>query len=153
MLFDVVATNREKCTEADMEGEIFDLDAFVLELLDKFFGHVKAGGWGSGRTELFSPDGLIAFDVFFVGVAVEIGRKGNIAVIGDDVGEVAIGGDGGSTIAKNFFYSNDVVRFAIVGDIFDSELITGMEFAAVHDVVDFAVMFFEHNELARTAIW
>ena len=37
MLFDVVATNREKCTEADMEGEIFDLDAFVLELSDKFF--------------------------------------------------------------------------------------------------------------------
>ena len=28
-----------------------------------------------------------------------------------------------------------------------------MEFAAVHDVVDFAVMFFEYNELARTAIW
>ena len=98
VLFDVVATNREKCTEADMESEVFDLDAFVLELLDKFFGHVKAGGWGSGRTELFSPDGLIAFDVFFVGVAVEIGRKGNIAVIGDNLGEVTIGSDGSGAV-------------------------------------------------------
>ena len=136
-----------------MEGEIFDLDAFVLELLDKFFSHVKTGGWCGGGAEFFGPDGLIAFDVFFVGVAMKVRRTGDIAVIGDDVGEVAIGGDGGSTIAKNFFDSNDVVRFAIVGDIFDSELIAGVKLAAIHDVVDFAVMFFEYNELARTAIW
>ncbi len=99
MFFDIITTNRKKSAEADMEGEVFDLDTFVLELFNKFFSHIEAGGWGGGRTEFFGPDGLVAFDVIFVGVAVKIGRKRNIAVIGDNFSEVAIGGNGSSAVA------------------------------------------------------
>ena len=57
-----------------MEGEILDLNAFVLEFLYKRLGHIEAGGWCSGRAELFSPNGLIAFNIVGIGVAVEVGR-------------------------------------------------------------------------------
>ena len=136
-----------------MEGEVFDLDAFGLELFNKFFSHIEAGGGGSGRAELFGPDGLVTFNVVFVGVAVEIGRKGNIAIIGDNFSEVTIGGDGSGAVTQNLFNRNDVIGFTVVGDVFDSELITGMEFAAVHDVVDFAVVFFKYDEFAGAPIW
>ena len=99
VFFDIIATNRKKSAKTDMESEVFDLDTFGLEFFDKFFGHVEASGGGGSRTELFGPDGLVTFDVVFVGVAVEIGRKGDIAIIGDNFSEVAIGGDGSSAVA------------------------------------------------------
>ena len=86
MLFDIVATDREESAEADMEGEVFDLDAFGLEFFDKFFGHIETGGRGGGGAEFFGPDGLVAFDIVGVGVAMEIWWKWDVAVIGDDFG-------------------------------------------------------------------
>ena len=153
MFFDIVATDGQKSAKTDMEGEVFDLDAFGLELFDKFFSHIEAGGWGGGRTEFFGPDGLVAFDVIFVGVAVKIGRKRNIAVIGDNFSEAAIGGNGGGTVAKNFFDSNDVVRLAIVSDVFYGKLIADMKFAAIHDVINFAIVFLKYDEFAWTSVW
>ena len=153
VFFDIIATNRKKSAKTDVEGKVFDLDAFGLELFDEFFGHIKAGGGGGGRTEFFSPDSLVTFDVVFVGVAVKIGRKGNIAVIGDNFSEVTIGGDGSGAVTQNLFNRNDVVGFTVVGDIFDSELVASMEFATIHDVIDIAVVFFKYDEFARAPIW
>ena len=86
VFFDVIAADREESAEADMEGEIFDLDAFGLEFFDKFFSHIETGGRCSGGAELFGPNGLIAFNVVLIGIAMEIWWKWDVAVIGDDFG-------------------------------------------------------------------
>ena len=152
VFFDIVAADGEESAEADMEGEVFDLDAFGLKFLDKFFGHIEAGGWCSGRTEFFGPNGLIAFNVVLIGVAMEIWWKWNVTVIGDDFGEVAISRNGCGTVAEDFFDSDDIIGFGVVSDIFDGELVASMEFAAIHDMVNFAIMFFEYDEFAWATV-
>ena len=86
VFFDIVATNRKESAETDVEGKVFDLDAFGLKFFDKFFGHIKTSGRGGGGAEFFSPDSLIAFDIILVGVAMEIGWKWNVTVIVNNVG-------------------------------------------------------------------
>lgn len=152
MFFDLVAADREESAEADVKGKILDLDAFGSELAEELFGHVEAGGWSGGRAELFGPNGLIAFDVVLVGIAMEVWREWDVAVIGDNFGKVARGGDGGGAIAENFFDSDNTGGFAVVGDVFDGKLVAGVELAAIHDVVDFAVVFLENDELAWAAV-
>ena len=73
VVFNIVAADGEKSAKADVQGEVFDLNAFGLNFLQEFFGHVEAGGGGGGGAELFGPDSLVTFDIFFVGVAMEIG--------------------------------------------------------------------------------
>ena len=152
VFFDVVAADREESAEADMEGEVFDLNAFGLEFFDKFFGHIETCGWCSSRTEFFSPNGLIAFNVVSIGIAMEIRWERNVAIVGDNVGQFAIGGNSGGAIAEDFFNSNNVIGFTVVGNILNCELVASVEFAAIHNMVDFAVMFFEHDEFAGTAV-
>ena len=84
VLFDIIAANRQKSAEADVESEIFDLDTFSLKFFDKFFGHIETCGWGGSGAEFFSPNGLIAFNVVLIGIAMEIWWKWDVAVIGDD---------------------------------------------------------------------
>ena len=152
MFFDVVAADGKECAKADVKSEVFDLDAFGLEFLDELFGHVEAGGGSGGGAEFFSPDGLITLDIGLVGVAMKVGRKGNIAVIGNNFGKFAIGGDGSSAVAEDLFDSDNVVCLGAVRDVFDGKFVASMEFTAIHDVVDIAVMFFEYDEFARAAI-
>ena len=85
MLLDVIATDWQKSAEADMEGKVFDLDVFGLELFDEFFGHVKASSRCGGGAEFFGPDSLVALDVIFVGIAMKIGWKWDVTVVGDNV--------------------------------------------------------------------
>ena len=152
VFFDVVAADRKESAESNMEGEIFYLDTFLLKFLNKTFSHVEAGGWCGGRTEFFGPDRLIAFDVFGVGVAMEVGWERDIAVVGNNFGEVATSGDGSGAVAEDFFNGDDVRGFFVVGDVFDSKLIASMKFAAIHDMVDVAVMFFEDDKFARATV-
>ena len=109
MLLNIVSANREESAETDVKGEIFDLDALILELFHEFFGHIKAGGWRSGRAEIFGPDSLIALDVFFFGIAMHVWGKGNIAVILGNFLEWASGGCGSGAVAENFFNRNYIV--------------------------------------------
>ena len=87
MLLDVVAANREEGAKSDVESKIFDLDTFFLEFLHQGFSHIETGSWSSGRAELLGPDGLVTLNIIFVGVAMEIWRKRDVAVVGDDVGK------------------------------------------------------------------
>ena len=48
--------------------------------------------------------------------------------------------------------SVNIGGFRIIFDVFNCELVAGMELAAVHDMVDFAVMFFEHDEFAWATV-
>ena len=152
VIFDIVATNRKEGAKSDVESKIFDLNVFGLKFFDEFFGHIETGGWGSGGAKLFSPNGLITLNVVLVSVTVEVWRKWNVAVIGDNLSEVAVGGDGSSAITKDLFNDDGVVSFVAIGDVFDSELIAGMKFAAIHDVIDLAVVFFEYDELAGATV-
>lgn len=83
---------------------------------------------------------------------MEIRWQRHIAVIGNNSGEVATGSNGGGAIAENFLDSNNVSSSRMVGEILDSELVTNMELAAIHDMVDFAGMFLEHNKFTWAAI-
>ncbi len=152
VIFDIVATNRKESAKSDVESKIFDLDVFGLKFFDEFFGHIETGGWGSGGAKLFSPNGLITLNVVLVSVTVEVWRKWNVAVIGDNLSEVTVGGDDSGAITKDLFNNDGVVSFVAIGDVFDGELIAGMKFAAVHDVIDFAVVFFEYDELAGATV-
>ena len=70
VFFDIIATNRKESAETDVEGKVFDLDAFGLKFFDKFFGHIKTSGRGGGGAEFFSPDSLIAFYIVFLIIAL-----------------------------------------------------------------------------------
>lgn len=152
MILDVIAADGQKCAEANVESEIFYLDAFGLEFGEERFCHVETGRRSSGRAELFGPDGLVTLDILLVGVAVEIRRKRDVAVIGDDLSEVATGGDSSSAVAENFVDGNDVVGLGAIGDVFNGKLVASMKFAAIHDMVDFVVVFFEYDEFAWAAV-
>ena len=115
-------------------------------------GHVETGGGSGSGAELFGPDSLVTLDVVFIGIAMEVWRKRNIPVIGDDIGKFARGGDGGGAIAENFFNGDSVGGFGVVGDIFNGEDVAIVEFAAIHNVVNFACMFLEDNQFAWATV-
>ena len=48
MFFDFITADWQESAETDVEGKIFNLDAFGLKFFNKFFSHVKAGGRRSG---------------------------------------------------------------------------------------------------------
>lgn len=127
MFFDIVATNWQESTKADMKSKILNLDAFGFKFGEGFFGHVETGGWGGGRAEFFGPNGLIALNIVGVGVAMEIWWKRNVAVGFDDIGEWMVTADGGGTIAKDFLDGDLVVG------IVNGEDVASVEFAAIHD--------------------
>ena len=126
-LLDIVATNWQESTKADMKSKILNLDAFGFKFGEGFFGHVEAGGWSGGGAEFFGPNGLITFNVVGVGVAMEIWWKRNVAVSLDDIGEWTVTADGGGTIAKDFLDGDLVVG------IVNGEDVASVEFAAIHD--------------------
>lgn len=127
VLLDIVATNWQESTKANMKSKVLDLNAFGFKFGEGFFGHVKTGGWSGGGAEFFGPNGLIALNVVGVGVAMEIWWKWNVAVGFDDIGEWAVTADGGGTVAKDFLDGDLVVG------IVNSEDVAGVELAAIHD--------------------
>ena len=127
VLLDIVATNWQESTKANMKSKVLDLNAFGFEFGEGFFGHVKTGSWSGGGAEFFGPNGLIALNVVGVGVAMEIWWKRNVAVGFDDIGEWAVAADGGGTVAKDFLDSDLVVG------IINSEDVASVELATVHD--------------------
>ncbi len=152
VLFDVIGANWEESAEADMECEIFNLDAFFLELFKQFFCHVETGGWSGGGAEILGPDGLVAFDIFFFGLAMHIWGKRNVAEILRDFFERTSGSCGRSAVAEDFFDSNNICCQFTGCNVFDDELFAFVKFATIHNVVDFAVVAFEHDELAWVAV-
>lgn len=40
----------------------------------------------------------------------------------------------------------------MVGDVLNSESVADVEFAAIHNVINFASMFFEYDKFARTTV-
>lgn len=130
VLFDIVATNWQESTKADMKSKILNLDAFGFEFGKGFFGHVETGSWSGSGAEFFGPDGLVAFNVVGIGVAMEIWWKWNVAVGFDDVGEWAVTADGGGAIAEDFLDGNLIIGIVNCKDI------AGVKFAAVHDSVE-----------------
>lgn len=141
MLFDVVGANWEESTEADMKSKILNLNAFFSEFLHKRFGHIETGGRSGGGTKLFCPNGLVTFNIVRIGIAMKIWWKWNIAIVSDDFSDVAAGSNSSGAVAENFFNGNSVSGSRIVVDIFDGKHVAGMEFTAVHNMVDFAIMF------------
>lgn len=83
---------------------------------------------------------------------MKVGRKWNIAVIGDDLCEVATSGNSSGAVAEDFFNGDDVVSFGTVGDVFDGKLVAGMKFAAINNVIDIAIVFFEYDKFARATV-
>lgn len=78
--------------------------------------------------------------------------EGDVAVILRDFFERAIGLGGGDAVAENFLDSNNVFSFFVGCNVFDDKLFAFVKFAAVHDVVDIAVVAFENDELTRVAV-
>ena len=152
VLFDVIGADREESAETDMECEVFDLDAFVFELFKQFFCHVETGGWSGGGAEILGPDGLVAFDIFFFGFAMHIRGKRNVAKILRDFFERASGSCGCSAVTEDFFDSNNICCQIAGCNVFDDELFAFVKFAAIHNVVDFAVVAFENDEFAWVAV-
>ena len=64
-----------------MEGEILNLDAFLLEAGKEIFGHIEASSRSGGAAKFVAPNGLIAFYIVGSCVTMEIGRKWNVAMI------------------------------------------------------------------------
>lgn len=129
VLLDIVATNWQESTKANMKSKVLDLNAFGFKFGEGFFGHVETGGWSGGGAEFFSPNGLIALNVVGVGIAMEIWRKRNVAVGFDDIGEWTVTADGGGTVAKNFLDGDLVVG------IVNGEDVASVELATIHDSI------------------
>jgi len=129
VLLDIVATNWQESTKANMKSKVLDLNAFGFEFGEGFFGHVKTGSWSGGGAEFFGPNGLIALNVVGVGIAMEIWRKRNVAVGFDDIGEWTVTADGGGTVAKNFLDGDLVVG------IVNGEDVASVELATIHDSI------------------
>ncbi len=64
-----------------MKGKVLDLHAFGLKFSDELIGHIEAGGWCGGGAIFFGPDGLVALDVGFSGVAVHVWWERDVAVL------------------------------------------------------------------------
>lgn len=152
VLFDVIGANWEESAETNVEGEVFNMYAFFLELFKQFFCHVETGGWSGGRAEVFGPDGLVAFDVLFFGVAMHVWGKGNITKVLSDFFEWTSGSCGCSAVAEDFFDSDNICCQFTGCNVFDDELFAFVKFATIHNVVDFAVVAFEYDEFAWVAI-
>lgn len=74
VVFDAVGADRKESAEADMESEVFYLDAFFAQTSEKVVSHIETGG-RSGSGALFiiiGEDCLVAVDVGFVSVAIHI---------------------------------------------------------------------------------
>ena len=120
MFFDIIGANRQESAKTNMKGEVFNLDAFLLEARKEVFGHVKASGWRSGAAELLSPNSLITLNVIGSGVAVKIRWKWNVAMIEYDVLKRTTGVNYSNTAIENFANSNGVVGESAVVGMFDS---------------------------------
>ena len=152
VFFDVVGADWQESTETDVEGEVFNCNAFFLELFKQFFCHVEAGGWSGGGAEILGPDGLVAFDIFFFGFAMHIWGKRNVAIFLSDELKRACGSCGCSAVAEDFFDSNNICCQFAGCNVFDDELFAFMELAAIHNVVNFAIVTLEDDEFAWVAI-
>ena len=86
-----------------------NIDTFVFELGHKVFGHVEAGGWSGSRAELFGPDCLVTFNVFWIGVTMKVWWERYGAVSLDNVCEWAGRANGGGAVAENLGNRNSVI--------------------------------------------
>ena len=80
MFLGVIFCDRGKGIQAHMQGDIRDLHAFDLQLLQQARREVKSGCRRGGRTRLACVDRLIAFGV--IQLFVNIRRQRNIAHFG-----------------------------------------------------------------------
>lgn len=130
VIFDGVGADREEGAEADVEGEVFDLDAAGFEAGEDFFGHVEAGGWGGGGSGFVGEYGLVALVVGLVGVAIHVGREGDFAELVGEIKEVRFAGDDGEAVAEDLVDSEDMFVSRA-----EEKLSAGAEAAAVHAFV------------------
>ena len=153
VFFDFIAADWQEGAEADVEGEILNLDAFGLELGDEIFGHVEAGGRSGGGAVFFSPNGLVAFDVGLGGIAVHVRWKRNVAELLGDLVERGSAFSESDAVAEDLLDSDLNVGFFAGFVIDDGQNVAVVEFAAIHNMVEFGIMALENNELAWAAIW
>ena len=66
VILDVVDLDGAEGPKADMEGDFDDMDTFLLDLVEEFWGEMKAGGGGGSGAEFVGVDGLI------VGLVLEL---------------------------------------------------------------------------------
>ena len=78
-VFDAIHSDGRKGAEADVEGDVGDLDAAVGDGLEDFRREVQAGGGRGDRAGLAGVDGLVALAVFGSVFAVNVGRQGDVA--------------------------------------------------------------------------
>lgn len=97
------------------------MDAFGLEFFDEVGGHVEAGGWSGGGAVFFGPDGLVAFDVGFGGVAMHVWRERNVAELFGDLVEWGFAGGDSDAVAEDFLDFDDGVGLFAGFVIDDSE--------------------------------
>jgi hypothetical protein len=81
---EILGADRLKGSKTYVEGDGFDLDAALTELIKNFGSEVKTGGRSGGRSGFVRVHRLIAFAVFRAVVAMDIRRQRHVADLFED---------------------------------------------------------------------